>query len=184
MRYAFRHDIDASIETSLWLNRGLNRRALVLALFGVLLGLLAVVLHNLVLALVAVAIVVQDTVMYVLRIRRARAQFRAMHAEAAEVAFSPHGVWARDLGESTYPWSFFTGWTIRRGAVLVLRQVRPSGAFLRLPMTAVPEDEWQRLTNLLWEQLGPAGTPDTVRHYRQPVASPPYKPGEPQAFQP
>lgn len=184
MRYAYRHDAGASIDTSLWLNRRLNRRALALALCGVLLGLLGVVLHELWLVAAAVSALIGDIAWYVLRIRRARARFRAMHAETAEVAFSSSGVWARDLGQATYPWSYFTGWTIRRGAVLVLRQVRPSSAFLRLPIAAVPEDEWQRLTNLLWEQLGPAGTPDTVRHYRQPVASPPYKPGEPEAFQP
>ena len=33
------------------------------------------------------------------------------------------------------------------------------------------DDEWQTLTNLLWESLGPAGTPDSVRRYRRPRVS-------------
>jgi uncharacterized membrane protein len=168
MRYAFRHDVNASVETGLWLNRRLARRSLALATVGAGLGLLAVILDSWWIAVVAVLLVVMVVVMYVLRIQRARERFRSMHAAEAEVAFSERGVWSHDLGDTTFPWSFFTGWTIRRGAILVLRQVRPQAAFLRLPISAVPEDEWQPLTNLLWESLGPAGTPDSVRRYREP----------------
>ena len=168
MRYAYRHDVDASIETGMWLNPRRSRRALALAAVGSLLGVLSAILQSWLLALVAVALIVEVLVLYWLGIRRSRRRFRAMHSTDAEVAFSASGVWSRDLGQATFPWSFFTGWTVRRGALLVLRQVRPHGAFLRLPIAAVPDDEWQRLTNLLWEQLGPAGTPDSVRQFHDP----------------
>jgi hypothetical protein len=168
MRYAFRHDVDASVETGLWLNRRLSRRSLALVTVGAMLGVLGVLLRSWLLSAVAVVLIVEVVALYVLRIRRARERFCSMHASDAEVAFSARGVWSHDLGEATFPWSFFTGWTIRRGAILVLRQVQPQAAFIRVPIAAVPDDEWQTLTNLLWESLGPAGTPDSVRRYRRP----------------
>src|SRR4051794_32327029 len=120
MRYAFRHDVDASVETGLWLNRRLSRRSLALATVGAALGVLAVMVDSWLLAVIAVLLIVEVAVMYVLRIQRARERFRSMHAPEAEVAFSERGVWSHDLGDSTFPWTFFTGWTIRRGAIVVL----------------------------------------------------------------
>jgi hypothetical protein len=171
MRYAYRHDVDASVETRLWLNRQAARQTLAVAVGGALLGVLAAIVQSWWLAVVAVAVVVGDVGYHLLRIRRTKARFRAMHGIDAEVAFSTSGVWSRDLGEATFPWSFFTGWTIRRGAIIVLRQVKPQGTFLRLPISAVPDDEWQPLTNLLWERLGPASKPDAVRRYHEPTGA-------------
>ena len=46
---------------------------------------------------------------------------------------------------------------------LLLVHAGPLQTFVPVPIALVPEEEWQQLTTLLFEKLGPARTPDSVR---------------------
>lgn len=66
------------------------------------------------------------------------------------------------LSSTSYAWAHFDAWTVHNDELLLVHAGPPMG-FVVVPISLVPEDEWQQLTTLLYEKLGPARKADTVR---------------------
>jgi hypothetical protein len=87
--------------------------------------------------------------------KRMGPQWRAM--------FGPGGVRVdHALTSTSFAWAHFGGWTVHKGELLLVH-AGPPLSFVAVPIALVPEDEWQQLTTLLFEKLGPARTAESVR---------------------
>ena len=132
----------------------------VLALVYVVLGVLS---RSLVVALVGLALGLFVPAVLALARRRQRSMYAKRMGQQWRAAFGAGGARV-DLAlmSTSYAWAYFDGWTVRNGELLLVH-AGPLQTFVPVPIALVPEEEWQQLTTLLFEKLGPARTPDSVR---------------------
>jgi hypothetical protein len=111
-------------------------------------------------------------VLVVVRLRTTRRTLGERFGPTWGVAFGPQGVRVdARLTSTTCAWAYFAAWTLHRGQ-LVLVHSGLHAIFVSVPIGVVPEDEWQPLTSLLYERLGPARKPDSVRGGRLTPSTP------------
>jgi hypothetical protein len=138
----------------------------IVSILAVLVGLLGLLLDSLVVVLLALILLVEYPACMVIAIKRMRMQHAERFGPSWFATFSQSGVRVDGaLLSTTYAWAYWAAWTVYAGNLLL---IHPGHAptFVALPITLVPEDEWQPLTTLLYEKVGPARTPSSVRGSR------------------
>jgi len=117
------------------------------------------------LVLFGLLLMVEVPLLIAVQVRRFRRNYAANQGLHRVITFSPDGIVSQGLVAVSFGWEYFTAWSLRRNALIFVRQVdrRRRLHFLVVPIDAVPDDEWQQLTTTLFERLGPPRKPDSVR---------------------
>lgn len=165
-RYLVPTDARGLVQLGIWLKaRVLPMLCSVFALAVVLIGL-ALWLDSLVLLVLGIFLLIEYPFLLVVCFRRMRRGYEERFGATWAAAFGPGGVRV-DASQvsTTFVWDYFVAWTVRRGQLIVVHSgLTP--LFVAVPIAVVPEDEWQSLTTLMYERLGPARTPESLRGSR------------------
>lgn len=165
-RYEVPTDVAALVETAVWVRARRARLVFVWAIAWPVLLLVGVLTKSVTVVVVAAVIFLEVPLLIWRSTRRTQRHIAEQFGTSWRVGFGQSGVVLERVQASTsIAWSFFGAWTLHRGQ-LVLVHGGSALQFIALPISVVPEDEWQRLTTLLYENLGPALKPDSVRGSR------------------
>ncbi len=164
-RYEYVQNVDEVVRTALWLRRGLFYLAGGVALCGLLAVGSGLASRSWWLVLFGLLLMVEVPLLIAVQVRRFRRNYAANQGLHRVITFSPDGIVSQGLVAVSFGWEYFTAWSLRRNALIFVRQVdrRRRLHFLVVPIDAVPDDEWQQLTTTLFERLGPPRKPDSVR---------------------
>ena len=170
-RYEVPTDVAALVETAVWVRARRARMVVAWAIVWPLMLVLGLLTRSFTVIAIAMAIFVEIPILIWISTRRIKRHIAEQFGTSWRVGFGQGGVVVDRVQASTsIAWSFFGAWTLHHGQ-LVLVHGGAAVQFIALPIAVVPEDEWQRLTTLLYENLGPALKPDSVRGSRLRTAS-------------
>lgn len=170
-RYEVPTDVRALVETSVWVRAGRIRIVVLWAVVSSLLLATSFLTRNLVVLVIALVLFIEIPLLIWLGTQRLQRHIAEHFGTSWRVGFHQEGVVLDRLQTSTtIGWPFFGAWTLHRGQ-LVLVHGGAALQFIAVPIQVVPDDEWQRLTTLLYERLGPALKPEAVRGSRLRMAS-------------
>ncbi len=164
-RYEYVQNVDEVVRTALWLRRGLFYLAGAVVLSGLACVGAGVAAHSGWFVLLGLLLVVEGPLLVAVQVRRFRRNYATHQGLHRVITFSPDGIVTQGLVAVSFGWDYFTAWSLRRDALIFVRNLdrRRRLTFLMVPTEAVPEDEWQQLTTTLFERLGPPRRPDAVR---------------------